>query len=277
MKENKCFIMGLPNAGKTTFLAALWYVVNNGENDAQLELFRIEGNTNYLAKLSESWLECKPIDRTKRGEEKKEITIYLTDKKENYAIQFPDLSGETFQNWYVQRKIEESLAEKIKEANSILFFINVKDIVSPFLINKANQYLEPAIEEKTNIRNKIEHDPVCVQIIELLQFVSLIKKSERVKLGIVFSAWDLVEKYSIRPEDYAKQELPLLWQFLEVNKSRLEVSYWGISALGGAIEETDKLLSYAHPYERLQVMDSAMIKSHDITSVIYKMIGEFDD
>lgn len=269
--------MGLPNAGKTTFLAALWYVVNNGENDAQLELFRIEGNTNYLAKLSESWLECKPIDRTKRGEEKKEITIYLTDKKENYAIQFPDLSGETFQNWYVQRKIEESLAEKIKEANSILFFINVKDIVSPFLINKANQYLEPVIEEKTNIRNKIKHDPVCVQIIELLQFVSLIKKSERVKLGIIFSAWDLVEKYSISPEDYAKQELPLLWQFLEVNKNRLEVSYWGVSALGGAIEETDKLLSYAYPYERLQVMDSAMVKSHDITSVIYKMIGEFDD
>lgn len=277
MKENNCFIMGLPNAGKTTFLAALWYVVTHGENDVQLELLRIEGNTNYLARLSERWIECKPIDRTKRVEEIKEITIYLTDKKENYAIQFPDLSGETFQNWYVQRKIEKSLAERIKAANSILFFINVKDIVCPSLISKVNQYLEPATDEKTITRNKIEHDPICVQIIELLQFVSLIKKSKSVKLGIIFSAWDLLKQCSIDPEDYAKRELPLLWQFLEVNKNRLEVSYWGISALGGDIKEKERLLSYAHPYERLQVVNRDMVKSHDITSIIYKMIGEIDD
>lgn len=277
MKDNKCFIMGLPNAGKTTFLAALWYVVSNGENDVQLELLRIEGDTNYLARLSEQWLECKSLARTKRGEEIKNLTVYLTDNKENYTLQFPDLSGETFQHWYTDRKIEEGLVKQVKEAGSILFIINVKDVIAPFLINEANQFLENDKDEIVEYpRNKIKHDPVCVQIIELLQFISLLKSKQRINLGIVFSAWDLLEENSIKPEEYAKQELPLLWQFLKTNKNSFEVKYWGISALGGAIEETDKLLSYEHPYERIQVIDNDMNKSHDITSVVYEMIGEID-
>lgn len=277
MKDNKCLIMGLPNAGKTTFLAALWYVISNGENDARLELLRIEGNTNYLARLSEQWLECKPLARTKRGEEVKNLTVYLTDNKENYTLQFPDLSGETFQHWYTDRKIEESLAEQVKEADSILFFINVKDVIVPFLINEANQFLDIGKDEISGYpRNKIEHDPVCVQIIELLQFILSLKQAQRIKLGIIFSAWDLLEENSKKPEEYAKQELPLLWQFLKTNKNRFEVKYWGISALGGEIEESDKLLSYEHPYERIQVIDNDMNKSHDITSVVHEMIGEID-
>jgi len=298
MKNKKCFIMGLPNAGKTTFLAALWYAVSNGENAVQLELSHIEGDTSYLAKLSEQWIECQPLDRTKSGEEIKKITIFLKDKKENYSLQFPDLSGETFQNWYYHRKIEKSLAKQVKEADSILFFINIKDIVAPVLINEANQYVDN--ERKENIgykkaehdsitveeslesqifsykRNKLEHDPVCVQIIELLQFVSILRFSQSIKLGIVFSAWDLLYGNSMRPEDYAKQELALLWQFLETNKNCLEVSYWGLSAQGGKIEEKDKLLSYECPYERIQVVDDDMNMSHDITSVVYKLIGEID-
>lgn len=277
MKENRCFIMGLPNAGKTTFLAALWYVITNGENDVQLELLRIDGNTNYLAKLSEQWLECKALARTKRGEEIKDLTLYLTDNMKNYTLQFPDLSGETFQHWYTDRKIEENLAQQIKDADSILFFINVKDIVAPFLINEANQFVDIGKDETVEYsRNKIKHDPVCVQITELLQFVSLLKRKQRVKLGIVFSAWDLLGDDSKKPEEYAKQELPLLWQFLKTNKKCFEVKYWGISALGGAIEETEKLLSYEHPYERIQVIDKNMNKSHDITCIVYEMIGETD-
>lgn len=295
MKNKKCFIMGLPNAGKTTFLAALWYAISNGENAVRLNLSRIEGNISYLAKLSEQWLECQPLDRTKSGEEIKKISILLKDKKEEYSLQFPDLSGETFQNWYNHRKIEKSLAKQVKEADSILFFINVKDIVGPVLINEANQYIDRD-ESKENIivhdstiesslesqnssskRNRLKHDPVSVQIVELLQFVSILKLSQSVKLGIVFSAWDLLEENSIRPEDYAKQELILLWQFLATNKNIFEVSYWGISAQGGTIEEKDKLLSYERPYERIQIVDNNMKISHDITSVIYKLIGETDE
>lgn len=295
MKNKKCFIMGLPNAGKTTFLAALWYAISNGENAVRLNLSRIEGNISYLAKLSEQWLECQPLDRTKSGEEIKKISILLKDKNEEYSLQFPDLSGETFQNWYNHRKIEKSLAKQVKEADSILFFINVKDIVGPVLINEANQYIDRD-ESKENVivhdstiesslesqnssskRNRLKHDPVSVQIVELLQFVSILKLSQSVKLGIVFSAWDLLEENSIRPEDYAKQELILLWQFLVTNKNIFEVSYWGISAQGGTIEEKDKLLSYERPYERIQIVDNNMKISHDITSVIYKLIGETDE
>lgn len=46
----KCFIAGLPSAGKTTFLAALWNLINH-DPDAKLKLNKIE-NGQYLASLA---------------------------------------------------------------------------------------------------------------------------------------------------------------------------------------------------------------------------------
>ena len=40
--DKRCFIMGLPGAGKTTFLAALWHSINNNSVETKLKLNKID-------------------------------------------------------------------------------------------------------------------------------------------------------------------------------------------------------------------------------------------
>ena len=71
----KCFIAGLPSAGKTTFLAALWNLINH-DPDAKLKLNKIE-NGQYLASLSNKWANMEPLERTVPSGEQADISIKL--------------------------------------------------------------------------------------------------------------------------------------------------------------------------------------------------------
>ena len=55
--NKKLFIMGAPNAGKSTFLAALWHSVNQKDVRTDLTLDRMAGNVNYLQGIEKKWLE----------------------------------------------------------------------------------------------------------------------------------------------------------------------------------------------------------------------------
>ena len=79
----------------------------------------------------------------------------------------------------------------------------------------------------------IEKAPTQVQLVELLQIVSsrdYFKPPFRI--AIVVSAWDLVTSLKMRPEEYVRQELPLVHDFLESNEDLFEVAFYGVSAQG---------------------------------------------
>jgi stage III sporulation protein SpoIIIAA len=48
-------IIGLPETGKTTFLAALWHVVTSEEVNESLRLERLHGDSKYLNEISAKW------------------------------------------------------------------------------------------------------------------------------------------------------------------------------------------------------------------------------
>ena len=119
----QCYIMGLPNAGKTTYLAALWYSLNSALMENKIKLNTM-GNATYLAELSKKWVNAEQLGRTKLGYENTEISIDIVDENENvFNLKFPDLSGETFQNQYEKREILDELVKYIRSADGILFFI----------------------------------------------------------------------------------------------------------------------------------------------------------
>lgn len=65
--------MGLPGAGKTTFLAALWHTINSNSFAASLKLDKID-NGQYLAQLSQKWVDAEPLDRTVPSNEQTNLT-----------------------------------------------------------------------------------------------------------------------------------------------------------------------------------------------------------
>lgn len=59
-----CFIVGLPSAGKTSFLAALAYSLEQRETPTHLRWEQFSGNQRYLAKLAETWCAGSQVPRT---------------------------------------------------------------------------------------------------------------------------------------------------------------------------------------------------------------------
>ena len=52
------------------------------------------------------------------------------------------------------------------------------------------------------------------------------------------------------------------------------IKLWGVSALGGKIDESEKLLDIEEPIKRIEIINDKREKSCDLTSIILEMSGE---
>ena len=256
----------------TTYLSALWYALKNDPFHVnKLKLGKIGSDAKYLADLSKIWMDVNPLERTKSGEESKNIRIDVSDELENvFEIRFPDLSGEIFQSQYDRREISKELFDYINGSNGILVFINAKDIED---INEENKDESQHDRKEIVERHPSIHDPVQVQIVEHLQFIQEISNMKIFNLGIIISAWDIVESLKLEqnPEDFLKSRMNMLWQFLYTNKN-YKTKFWGVSAQGG--ELSDSTLLDKPPAERIIVVNSIGEEGHDITLPIFEVLGE---
>ncbi|MGL4363506.1 MAG: TRAFAC clade GTPase domain-containing protein [Cellulosilyticaceae bacterium] len=275
----KCFIAGLPSAGKTTFLAALWNLINH-DSDAKLKLNKIE-NGQYLASLSNKWANMEPLERTVPSGEQANISIKLEQSnKITLDLQLPDLSGETFQNQYEMREISEEVVKYIEDADALLFFINVNSIKLLGLISEQTFLRSRTPETNNDIvsRNPKEDDPIQIQVVELLQFILFIRKNKMLKIGFMFSAWDLIKSNlkDVTPEQFLEQQMNMLWQFCQSNGDIIKYQTWGISAQGGSFNEKDLLLDREYPYQRIFVEGNDGYQGYDLTLPLYLLMGDVE-
>lgn len=284
INQKSCFILGLPSAGKTSYLAALAYSLQQKQIKTKLCWNKFSEDHQYLTSLSETWLQYEPVSRTSIGLQKTELSLQLRDSDGNvFNITFPDLSGEIFQKQYIEREIDKELADHIINSNGILTFINPAEIIEPTLIPELpltsrmdSDDLSPMAE-----RNPAKIDPTEVQIVELLQDIDFLtdKKSRAIPLTIIVSAWDIVENTYSDPESCIKERTPLLWQFLQANDNVFQVSYYGVSAQGASLEtgtNVEELLNRFEevPAERIVVVDNTGKKSHDITLPLWEVMNK---
>lgn len=276
--NTKIFIMGAPNAGKSTFLGALWSSIHQREVPTALTLKKMMGDSQYLYRLEHKWLEAEQLERTVIGQEKEKLSVLLTNGIDDLEIEFPDLSGETFQNIYENREVSIELRDKISAADAILYFINVEDIYSPEFISELSQKHRQEDIDLDDMdlkeRKPCVDDPTQVQVIDLIQIALEIRK-KKTKIGIVFSAWDLVttlEQNDVR--GFLKNRMNMLWQYLESNKSKIETKVWGISAFGGKIDDAPKLLDIEDPINRIRIVNEQKETSCDLTSIILDILGD---
>ncbi|WP_367569279.1 hypothetical protein [Lacrimispora sp.] len=275
----KCFIAGLPSAGKTTFLTALWNLINHYP-DVKLKLNKIE-NGQYLASLSNKWANIEPLERTVPSGEQADISIKLElPNKTTFDLHLPDFSGETFQSQYEMREISEEVMKYIEDADAVLFFINVNSIKLLGLISEQTfiHSSTPTTNNDIVNRNPKKDDPIQIQVIELLQFILFIRKNKMLKIGFMFSAWDLIKSNlnDIKPEQFLEKQMNMLWQFCQSNDDIIKYQTWGISAQGGGFDEKELLLDKEYPYERIFVEGNDGYQGCDLTLPIYLLMGNME-
>jgi len=240
-------LIGLPSTGKTSFLAALWYMVNQSTVDCKLILDRVDGSVKHLNDLRDAWLACKPVPRT-LVETEKVVSMALKYRATSrpVGLTFPDLSGESFRLQWTDRQFSSSYDNRLRQSCGAILFVHPETVVKPHRIDTVNNLMvaledgdeteaggpEIAAARESNWESDLA--PTQVQLVELLQFVAgrdYFRPPFRV--AIVVSAWDLLATLHLTPKNWLSSQLPLLQQFLDCNKNLFEVAFYGVSAQGG--------------------------------------------
>jgi len=238
--NNHFLLIGLPETGKTSFLAALWYMVSQSNIEFGLGLDHLEGDSQYLNLIRDAWSEYRPVPRNK-AETEKPVAMWLKDRKTDSVgrLSFPDLSGEDFRSQWTHRQLLASFDKSLQEAAGGVLFVHPDSIIKPIridIINAAVEGIGGDKPKKAKIKDSpwdSEKSPTQVQLVDILQFMASRSYFQApFRLAVVVSAWDRVHPQERRPSDWIAVELPLLKQFLESNEELFEVSFYGVSAQG---------------------------------------------
>ncbi len=268
MEQNilKHILIGLPSTGKTTFLAALWQVVESREVPGSLLLKELQGDRDHLNSIRDRWLRCEPIDRTVQSAETTVSMKLLNPEQDEIAeVSFPDMSGETFNLHWMERKWSAEYDHLVNEASGVLLFIHPSHVVEPTLICEADELVNELGGNGTCSDDEADEKIIPwnadlaatqVKLVELLQFFMHRKESRPVfRVCVVISAWDLVLSQDESPEKWLSCRLPLLDQYLKSNSELLPSQVFGISAQGGHFpKDADTLRKKLRSSERLIVV-----------------------
>lgn len=275
--------VGLPQSGKTTYLAALWHVLEDQSSATKLKLNRLSGDRTYLNLIVEAWRACVRVPRTTLQTEDTTVALHLEgDGFGAFTLSVPDLSGEAFDQQLEHRKISAQHADLLRRASGVILFVH-PDVQKGTQISEQDQITasiggatEPGGGADGNavipVPWKVEMLPTQAKLVELLQFV-LELVDRRVRVAVVVSAWDLVEEVGASPHEYLSGRMPLLRQFLDANDDLLEHAVFGISAQGGVIPDEKSKLLELDALKRIKVCHGSD-KDHDITKPIAWLLGE---
>lgn len=296
-------IIGLPRSGKSTFLAALWYVAGREPRPGELRVKPIGASTSYIEDLCDLWSTVTELIKTRIDEDARiSLSVFDPALGQSATITFPDISGEAFRGGFTDRSWPRSMADDIAGAASIVLFVH-PDVGQPESLAKANRAfraIDAVIAEEgftSSLLSNPKGDaqqagtkdgddsstsaqefvpakcPHDVMLVDLLQSaLRLNDVQQHISLVLVISAWDLVQDNhpSMSPSAWLESRLPLLRQFLKSNEERVRLKLFGISAQGGPatdVNERERLLEYSDPRERILVTDGSHT-DHDISRVL---------
>jgi hypothetical protein len=273
MSEQYHSVLGLPRSGKTTFLAALWHLIDAGEAASKLVLDRLVGDHAYLNSIVDAWRRCEEVPRTSMAAETKvTIHVHAPDTGRKIALGFPDLSGESLEKQFAIRSCTQDYVDGFSDAGGVVLFVNA-DRPSDGMTLADIGPPEIDAEERADLASEKEWTadlvPEQVRLVDLLQFLlrpPFLRRQRR--LVVVVSAWDVVISPKPTPAEWLERELPFLYQFLVNNPASFISRVYGVSAQGGSVtgEKRNVLLSQT-PSHRIECVGPGA-DPHDLTAPI---------
>lgn len=295
--------MGLPESGKTTFLAALWHLLTNKKVVVRLSLEKLAAEeAPYLRAIATRWAQAKKQERTFHSGNKPVKLTLKSEGGEVFDLTFPDIAGEAFSQMWEMRECTTAVAEALR-ATGVLLFIHVDKIKPPGWIADdaaladglseapaeadadslpsapANVPVDASTEGLAGgtVKWKLESSPTQVQLVDMLRCLQVhpLNVGPR-KLAVVLSAWDKVQNDEVSPERFLELYLPLLHQYLGHGLADgWSHRIFGVSAQGAEYDdvkgapsaEADRMRDMEVPSQRIKVVvgDST---SHDLTEPV---------
>lgn len=291
-------VCGLPGSGKTTYLAALWHLVQSGEVETALELQSLAfGEYEYVNAIRDRWQRGEKQSRTVGVV--KPVGFDLRSRKgKEVRLVFLDHSGETFDRMWGSRSCTTEMTESFRARSGIVLFLRSEGIKKPVPLSDmleieremADALLSSSVynaDKGPNEKAWLSDDaPDQVKIVDLLQSLAQeLSVGHKERLAVIVSAWDRVSESEYpTAKTFISNRMPLLSQFLSFADDRFDIRYYAVSAQGGEYveegyggeypEDLSRLLSLDNPSERICLSGPGADKQTDLTIPLEWMIGE---
>jgi hypothetical protein len=284
MNVHRYLVCGLQSSGKTTFAAALWHLLDSRDIPTALEKGKHTGDFHYLEEITQTWSEGWRVERTKSGQiEDVRINLRHASSQTDLALEFADLSGESFEGAFATRLCMPKFVDVVNAASGILLFVSADRMVDSVTILDAfpEENLQEGSDEGTG-EVEIDWDPAKTpHQIQLVDFLEALRSKPfsklPLKVAVIVSAWDLADEWT--PEGWLGKRLPLLAQYLRHREWVLDSRVYGVSAQGGELSQKgepptvdrDRLLSMPAS-QRIQIVGRDVME-HDLTHPILWLSG----
>lgn len=228
--KHTCLMVGLPSAGKTTYLAAFWAVEKEGDTGHKVSCLKYPEDTKYLDEIKNKWLSQEEVQRTTLSNEIHLELVYAEEDK-YLTLNVPDFKGEAFQMLLVNEQ-GDSIDRWIGQADGILFL--VPNIPADSLQDEV--YGGDESDNKVAVAPSFTINEVSLwtQNVMLLKYLYE-KCGATIPISICFSAWDEINAGGLSTEEWIKKEHRFFYNFV-VNHFRT-YKFFGISAQGKKYEE----------------------------------------
>ena len=287
-------VCGLPGSGKTTYLAALWHLLQSGEMETALALQSLAyGEYEYVNTIRRRWQQGKKQIRTVGAARQVGLDLESNDGRSG-RLMFLDHSGETFDHIWELRSCSQVVAEQLRDRGGVALFVRAEGVKAPVPLSdllEIEREMREAMPELENERVQEAHterewsgadSPDQVKIVDLLQILAgEMRAGSEERLAVIVSAWDRLSEYS-SPEDFVARRLPLLAQYLQARIHPFEYRYFGVSAQGCEYVEEDHrealpdelvaILALEQPSLRLSLLDGSKMR-RDLTLPVDWLIG----
>lgn len=270
---NILLLAGLPAAGKSTFITALWAVEKDGKSGHLLTCDGMPSESSYIDSMRENWMVLKEVRRTAFAEPQ-EIVLPMKSRQtgEKINLSLPDFKGEVFQK-ILDNAVSKEIEDWCDKSNGILFMLNLGDYSPKMLQEQVSDETRPKVDLEKVVMTSSDIDP-AIQNVLLLKY--LYERMDDIPIAICFSSWDTtdcIEGKSI--DEWVLENHPCIYNYVKEHFSCYK--FYGISAQGADYGELDEN-SGDELAEKTTLKERAFIytdkKSFDITEPIDFLIKE---
>jgi len=178
MDRHDFTVCGLPESGKTTYLAALWHLVTSQESETKLRFSRLgDGDLRYMNAIASRWRDARVQERNFTGDPPRIVDLHL--EKANHTpvqLRFPDVSGEAFRRMWETRDCDRTIADVICKRTGMLLFVHSDTIDQPLWVADEvalSRRMGLDMGEQKPVPWHPRLAPTQVQLVDILQQLSL--------------------------------------------------------------------------------------------------------
>jgi hypothetical protein len=246
----------MPQTGKSTFLGALWALVQSPLEGSVSEA-SFSGDRSYIQRLAEQVARGEEIDRT--GVDTNEaMSVELEFESLGSAdVLIPDTSGESLRVLVEQHLWHPRLRAACEEATAIALCVHPARLRVPQPISLlAGLGGEDGAAAPEPVAFDVhEHAATAAELIDVFENVTeLCRERWPIRLAVIVSAWDRVDGEAT-PLEWLRTRLPAVLATIESNPDIAALEVFGVSAQGGPLDSRDDLLARGEICDRVYACD----------------------